>query len=635
MRPFCPLCRLLLALTGSWNDHPGAHHPWLNGYEGFSGGHYNILAFVDEETSKIYLPKRGKAITSRQIDACAVKGWLERCSTAHSEECSVSRSRTRERGDDHYLKTLRVIDTTSGCLVPAPTDCRYFALSYMWGNVAQVLLLRENQSQLMQPGGVFAVRDKLPLTIQDAITFLQQIGERYLWVDSLCLIQDDMQDLSSGIAVMNLVYRGATATIIAASGCDANAGLPGVRPDSRSINQCVEEISPGVRMVVLRDVEMDLRKSTYRTRAWTFQEEVLSGRRIVFVNNSVFYTCARGTFREDSRADPFFESEKHGLAQSLIQIALDAESPPLATYETLVFYYTERQLTNDGDAINAFAGMMRVVQERLATPFLHGLPTCSFDISILFVGCHLRRRSAFPSYSWAGWAGPVEWLPSREWSYEEETGDTSVSVPAREWLNTATWIDWYARASDQSIKPVIPQVADVDSTCRVEYVHRSHALWERRRLPTEDLDLVAVIHEPGFVLLQFWTYVVHLGLALGSPKELPGTGGVLPRPLTSLLVVDERGNTCGYVIPNNLSLVPKENPVEFVVLSECSEVRSHNYTPPWSPEGPATTQRAFRWVMLITRENGIAERRGIGVIHEDAVEHSYPPGPVWREVVLG
>ncbi len=72
------------------------------------------------------------------------------------------------------------------------------------------------------------------------------IGKRYLWIDSLCLVQDDESDLRDSIGSMDLIYGGATATIIAASGIDADAGLPGLRPGSRHADQIIEEIAPGI-----------------------------------------------------------------------------------------------------------------------------------------------------------------------------------------------------------------------------------------------------------------------------------------------------------------------------------------------------------------------------------------------------
>jgi hypothetical protein len=98
--------------------------------------------------------------------------------------------------------------------------------------------LKSNVASLEQEGGLHI--DQLPQTIQDAMILMSQIQERYLWVDSLCIVQDDKDVKRSQIATMNQIYQGAYATIIAASGNDANAGLPGVRSGTRRWLQNME-----------------------------------------------------------------------------------------------------------------------------------------------------------------------------------------------------------------------------------------------------------------------------------------------------------------------------------------------------------------------------------------------------------
>jgi hypothetical protein len=77
--------------------------------------------------------------------------------------------------------------------------------------------------------------------VQDATLFVQSIGEKYLWVDSLCIAQDDIANKHDQIKNMNMVYSKAFATIVALSGRDASATLPGVRPATRS-SQKIEAV---------------------------------------------------------------------------------------------------------------------------------------------------------------------------------------------------------------------------------------------------------------------------------------------------------------------------------------------------------------------------------------------------------
>jgi hypothetical protein len=76
--------------------------------------------------------------------------------------------------------------------------------------------------------------DFLPPTIEDALQLVKDLGEKYLWVDSLCIIKDD-PDMSIQINQMDRIYGTAVATIVAAAGRDVGAGLRGIRPTSRYI----------------------------------------------------------------------------------------------------------------------------------------------------------------------------------------------------------------------------------------------------------------------------------------------------------------------------------------------------------------------------------------------------------------
>jgi hypothetical protein len=109
-------------------------------------------------------------------------------------------------------------------------------------------LKRQNKSQFFTPGKLANVQKDLPRTIADAMTLVSQIGERYLWVDSLCLVQDDELDKACGVQKMDLVYQGAILTVVAASGMDSNTGLPELHPGFREVIQWVEEVKPGVKM---------------------------------------------------------------------------------------------------------------------------------------------------------------------------------------------------------------------------------------------------------------------------------------------------------------------------------------------------------------------------------------------------
>jgi len=278
-RRSCPMCRLVTSLArrcldigyykGSWQDHLSSDTitiTWYPELAGFISNYFGLgarLYFLDDENSAAQnLPRSGKRIPDR-IDFQLAARWLQACEKEHGTSCRSE----KKKGQDK--QSFRVIDAENVCIVNAPKECRYLTLSYVWGNVQTVKLFRENKHILMAHRGLDSVWETLPRTIADAIEFVRLIGERYLWVDALCLIQNDPSDMKQGIFMMDQIYEESIATIIAASGQDAAFPLPGVQPDSRAPRQMIEEIRPGYRMLAIVGLDDCMKDSIYETRAWT------------------------------------------------------------------------------------------------------------------------------------------------------------------------------------------------------------------------------------------------------------------------------------------------------------------------------------------------------------------------------
>lgn len=86
--------------------------------------------------------------------------------------------------------------------------------------------MRENSSFLCTPGSLLSL--DVPKSICDAIYLVGSIGEQYLWVDALCITQDDVAMQQAQIARMDRIYAKALFSIIAANGDTAEVGLPGI-----------------------------------------------------------------------------------------------------------------------------------------------------------------------------------------------------------------------------------------------------------------------------------------------------------------------------------------------------------------------------------------------------------------------
>ena len=127
--------------------------------------------------------------------------------------------------DGEQPRCFRVIDVERYCVVHHESGLPYVALSYVWGFGQQLQNNRKTRQSLEQHEAPLERIGQLPNTIKDAVTFTREIGERNLWVDSLCIIQDDASDKASQIGAMDRIYSNAMLTIAATSGNRVDAGL--------------------------------------------------------------------------------------------------------------------------------------------------------------------------------------------------------------------------------------------------------------------------------------------------------------------------------------------------------------------------------------------------------------------------
>lgn len=277
------------------------------------------------------------------------------------------------------------------------------ALSYVWGTrsasacyVEQAT--RDNIESLKVPGGL----TQLPETIEDSITMCQKLGIKYLWVDRYCIVQDHAVQKHTQIAAMADIYSFSTVTVIACSGKNGvESGIPGVRRERqlkrRHVN--IQGITFSYLPPQLEDI---VPKSIWNTRGWTYQEAILSRRRLIMTPWEAWFQCEKGTFREHCSDD------------------WDSKSPQLRTftepeasfrdYSKHLTAYTKRKLGYASDIYNAFDGIARALyEERYAFHF--GLPESDFDQSLLWCcgciwnepGSRSRRicTETTPSWSWA------------------------------------------------------------------------------------------------------------------------------------------------------------------------------------------------------------------------------------------
>jgi Heterokaryon incompatibility protein (HET) len=301
---------------------------------------------------------------------------------------------------------------------------RYIALSYVWGGVSTLRATTKNLDALQQSGALSAGIG-MPRTVRDSMTLVRSLGERYLWVDCLCIIQDDEENKAFYVAQMDIVYHHAYLTIVAIGGPDANAGLPGIRPFTRA-PPSFAEVGENVLVATAPSLRGSVDTSRYDERGWTLQERILSRRCVYFSQQEVYFQCKSAVWHETSLVRHLFGKGRVFESPSMmnpIKTAPDGSlRDPETAYQSLVENYSRRSLTYPSDKLRAFLGMLNLFRGKDPQPWINtGVPS-RFWNSLLWApldGTTLTRRlfndptQNAPSWSWLGWDGPID-FPVRE-----------------------------------------------------------------------------------------------------------------------------------------------------------------------------------------------------------------------------
>jgi hypothetical protein len=287
---------------------------------------------------------------------------------------------------------------------------RYLALSYVWGETKPLGLRKANLNQLTKPNSLRECFGELSNVVRDAMTFTQKLGERYLWIDTLCICQDNYASKKVQIDTMNIVYAKAAMTLVALEGHDASYGLPGVQPYPQPRHQPIERIHQLRMATVMPNISELEKRSAWRSRAWTYQEELFSRRLLFFTNHQVYFRCQHSTYCEDRFED--YSDLLTARGKGLFGVT----HPSYEMWQRLVINYSTRVFRDDIDRYNAFAGIENQLRHHWKLPCLMGIPVKYLVRGLYW---HLRltkthqgrtnvcRISTYPSWSWSGWKGGV------------------------------------------------------------------------------------------------------------------------------------------------------------------------------------------------------------------------------------
>lgn len=254
------------------------------------------------------------------------------------------------------------------------------------------------------------------------------LGERYLWVDRLCIVQDALGDTASEVMRMDQIYSGAYLTIIAAGTnglstesrppevhgvCDTSFCKPNQTRTRCSSAQCInQQITAHYR---------NLSKSKWATRGWTYQEQILSKRSIILLDSEFFWECDQSIW-DGYNLVPENDGPQKAEATDMGRRLLASRWPDFGIYIDLVCLYNYRDLSYHQDALTAISGVLNVMQPVYPGGFVGGLPCTFLDHSLLWQPLRKARRRAhtpddlhtlasgqnLPSWSWCGWQCRVD-----------------------------------------------------------------------------------------------------------------------------------------------------------------------------------------------------------------------------------
>ncbi|KAL2070991.1 hypothetical protein VTL71DRAFT_14017 [Oculimacula yallundae] len=349
-----------------------------------------------------------------------VQYWIDTCSTTH-ERCRSTKkplpSRVIDVGDDITAPRLFI------------TEGKYddwMALSYCWGSApplkTEIATLAQRCREIEW--------EELPALLRDAFVITRRLGFRYLWVDALCIIQDDANDWAVESMKMAEIYKGAFLTILAESSLDCSVGIfesssenrpttpEGVKLHARSERYGLESdlivCRPSDEIPIFsRDVDGWGRMGPLSDRAWTLQEELLSWRILRFAKGKAWWECQETEWNEWCPEDEKLQDRGLSIPAALPRITLlngdekfrDTRCEPLDIWYQAVSDLIKRGISYRSDIFPAISGVAKDTYRHIKQEYKAGLWLDHIHTGLLwsvgYIGAKRTEAYTAPSWSWA------------------------------------------------------------------------------------------------------------------------------------------------------------------------------------------------------------------------------------------
>lgn len=302
--------------------------------------------------------------------------WLRNCITRciqYHEECRQDYdatwlpTRLIDTGESKHQSIVRLV-SGANLIKDGYSTPHYASLSHKWGTTPFLNLTSSNMNELKT--GILL--SSLPQTFKHVIMVTRQLGIQYLWIDSICILQDSLQDWQKESSLMDRVYRNAVFNLAASESLNPRHGLSAGRYPLlwTPLRIRVRSYSLDEDHFVFHDRwNTVIEDSPLSKRGWVVQERLLSPRTIHFAS-PIFWECRRLVA---------CETYPYGLQSRLthkIWYGLPCavtQSDPLYVWEGVLQTYARCTLSHTKDKLVAISGIARVMHSFIMSEYLAGV----------------------------------------------------------------------------------------------------------------------------------------------------------------------------------------------------------------------------------------------------------------------
>lgn len=375
---------------------------------------FDVYAEASAEWSRVLGMMAQQRFVQSMVDWKRVKDWISFCTDHHfccSEDNVVC--------SNVLSKSFRVVDVYERRIVHPASTVRFVALSYVWGkhpDETQLVAKSSTLEALQQKDGLPSA--KMPSVIEEAIQVCRHLGERYLWVDRLSIIQDDLEDKQKQIKSMAAIYSRASFTLVVACGNDMQVKFPGLGIKRHFLTEVTNIGSIRIRNSFPSLGNM-LDVSVWATRGWTFQEKLLSKRKLYITPTEMIWSCHKGFMHENNLEVKILDDPFQYLSRqdSLLPFG---RTKLFKSYVIHSEAYNDLSLTYASDVYNAFSAVLTALypSQNASTGVIYSLPLQDFDAALLWsfdghskYARRISNRTCLPSWSWSSVSGKLQYLP--------------------------------------------------------------------------------------------------------------------------------------------------------------------------------------------------------------------------------